>query len=259
MQVVLAVAIDVGEPQAQAGPPLGAGDLPLPIERAVARHAHRVPGPRRQPIRLADQVEQVGEGVRRHLEQDVARVLEQPRAEGAELDLGQELVPDDVDLVDAPEAAAGQIGHQALVDRREQEVVADAEGHAACAGQRRQLEALLGMNGQRLFDQRGDAPLQDRARRPDVRLRGRQHVNDVRAALLEQRVQIGEGGRAGGLGGQPLGPRLRQIAHRDQLGAWNAPHGLDVKVGDVSGAQQRHSGLLSRHVLCLNFRRPYIR
>ena len=75
--------------------------------------------------------------MRPDFEEDVFRLAEHPEVERPGLELAQALVPGDRDLVGPAQPPGCQILLEAFVDRREQEIMADAELDSGGPGTRR--------------------------------------------------------------------------------------------------------------------------
>ena len=111
------------------------------------RPAGQVQGIRRlhrEDVCRADQIEHVGHRVRPDLEDDVPWLAEHPEVERPGLELAQALVPGDRDLVGSAQPPGCQILLEAFVDRREQEIMADAELDSRRPGTLDEPFALLG-------------------------------------------------------------------------------------------------------------------
>jgi hypothetical protein len=212
---------------------------PAAEERPAGRQLGHPVGLGRQPVRVADEIKQVGGRVRADLEHHVRRVAEQPAAERPAADLAQLLEPVDRHVVEPAELAGPHVGAELLVDRGEQEIVPDGDGPPLLPGQLAQRPALVGRQGHRLFDEHVDAGPQDLLGRGGVVLRRQQDVDNVRLRLGEQGREVGERLRDAVAVGEAAGPAGVAVAGGDDPRAADAAQRLAVPVGDVAGAEDR--------------------
>ena len=181
---------------------------------------------------------EMGEAVRRDLEQDVLRVLQHPRAPRSALELAERLVPDDVDLIERAEPTALHVGDELLVRREEQEVVARAEQTPASTRELAQSTTGVGRVAERLLDEHVGAGLEREAGRRLVQVRRREHVHGVEIPALQHRLDRRV--RAGDPMGrrEPLRTAGADVADRLHDRARHRAHGIEVVVGDVSDADE---------------------
>jgi hypothetical protein len=149
-------------------------------------------------------------------------------------------------VLDAADLARPHPLQEAREGRMMEVVVVDPEGDPARCGQLRQLPGVAARKGEGLLHERADPRLQELAGHPHVEVRRREHVRDLDVQggqLLDRRDRRGDA-PALRQGARPFQVR---IAHRGDLQAGDAGHGLDVEGGHITRADNRGADFRWRH------------
>jgi hypothetical protein len=196
-------------------------------------------------LHAADQGMKLRDRMGSLLEDDVLGRSEHPMREIPGVELRERHREADPHVLDAADAARPHPVQEAREGRMVEVVVVDPKGDPARRGQLRQLAGVAARKGEGLLHERADPRLQELTGHPHVEVRRSEHVRDLD---VQGGQLLDRGHRRGDAPALRQGARPFQvrIAHRGDLQAGDAGHGLDVEGSHVPRPDDRGTDLRHR-------------